>query len=376
MGELSMEPRMTVLAAAFNGRSYIEQQMDSILAQSRKGILLVVSDDCSTDGTGALLDAYERAHEGQVLALHRREPSGGAAAHFLSLLKCMAELKDSSAGSSSAAGFWETDEDRRAVTTGEMEMAPAWMDIYGMEEKTLTALEDAAQADYFLLSDQDDVWLPIKAEKLLLKMRELERSTPDRGETTPLLVHSDLKVVDEELKEIAPSFFKYQKISPERTGLAQLLVQNNVTGGAVMINKAMLPYLERLPRVCLMHDAWMGLVAACFGKLGWVDEPLYLYRQHRRNVLGAEKGDSLNSAVNRMKDNSAAAQNYRLMFGQAESLLELFGARLDEEQKEILEAFAALRGQSRIGKAASILKYGFTKNTWLRTLGQILFIGD
>lgn len=130
------------------------------------------------------------------------------------------------------------------------------------------------------------------------------------------------------------------------------------------------------PSVCLMHDAWLALVAGCFGQTGYVDEPLYLYRQHKANTLGAEKGDSMEGAKARIKDGSQAAENYRRMFGQAESLLELYKDKLTQEQKETLDAFISLPRQTRTGKIKSIWKYGFTKNTWLRTLGQMLFIGD
>ena len=82
-----------------------------------------------------------------------------------------------------------------------------------------------------------------------------------------------------------------------------------------MMNRAMLPYLEQLPRVCLMHDAWLALLASCFGRIGWVGQPLYLYRQHRDNTLGAEKGDSLKGAGARIKDGGRAKENYRLMSG-------------------------------------------------------------
>lgn len=345
-----MEQKVTVLAAAYNGRSYIEQQMDSILAQSRDGILLVVSDDCSTDGTAQRLDAYEKAHGGQVLVLHRKKPSGGASAHFLSLISLMAKLQ--------------------------AESGSPWKETYELTEDKQMRLREAADADYFMLSDQDDVWLPMKTEKLMAKMRALELKEPDGRRGTPLLVHSDLKVVDENLKEIAPSFFRYQKISPDRTALPQLLVQNNVTGGALMMNRAMLSYLICPPSVCLMHDAWLALVAGCFGQTGYVDEPLYLYRQHKANTLGAEKGDSMEGAKARIKDGSQAAENYRRMFGQAESLLELYKDKLTQEQKETLDAFISLPRQTRTGKIKSIWKYGFTKNTWLRTLGQMLFIGD
>lgn len=427
------------MAAAFNGRSYIKEQMDSILDQSQGGILLVVSDDCSTDGTAELLDAYGKEHEAQVIVLHRRIGSGGAAAHFLGMLKLMADL---------AAGRG----------------AEAWEGIYSLGAEIMR-LREAANGAYFMLSDQDDVWLPQKAGTLLGKMRELElgrgaggsgvdadaagdrhiapglhvdwhtapglhadRHTvpgltanlhtvpgltadshtvpsltanlhtvpslsanphtapglptdrplaPGRpGSGVPILVHSDMKVVDENLKEIAPSFFKYQKISPERTRLSQLLVQNNVTGGAVMVNRAMLPYLERTPRGCLMHDAWLALLACCFGQIAWVDDPLYLYRQHRGNVLGAKRGGSLKEMEKRLEDGEPARRNYQLMFAQARSMLDLFYKELSNGQRETLNAFAGLPEKSRLEKMVLILRYGFTKNTVLGTLGQMMFMGD
>ncbi|MBS5629743.1 MAG: glycosyltransferase family 2 protein [Enterocloster aldenensis] len=344
-----MDRGITVLAAAYNGRDYIEEQMDSILAQGQGGILLVVSDDGSSDGTGVLLDRYGLKHRDRVLILHRRTGSGGAAAHFLGLLKMMASL---------AAGKGKA----------------AWEDDYDLTPEQGERLIRAASSDYFMLSDQDDVWLPCKAQMLLRKMQELEGSASKGG--LPVLVHSDLKVVDEHLGEIAPSFFRYQKISPERTSLPQLLVQNNVTGGAVMMNRAMLPYLEQLPRVCLMHDAWLALLASCFGRIGWVGQPLYLYRQHRDNTLGAEKGDSLKGAGARIKDGGRAKENYRLMFGQAGCLLALFHDELDPGQREILSAFTELPRKSRLGKILLMMRYGFTKNTALRTIGQMLFMGD
>lgn len=345
MDNAVMKNNITVLAAACNGRKYIEEQMDSILAQSREGILLVVSDDCSTDGTAEFLDQYAQKHGSHVLVLHRRRSSGGAAAHFLGMLKLMADL---------SAGLAQE----------------AWADSYELLPETGERLFNAAKADYFMLSDQDDVWLPEKVKLLLARMKELE------GSGGAVLVHSDLKVVDENLLELSPSFFRYQNISPERVSLPRLLVQNNVTGGAVMLNRDMLPYLERQPEVCLMHDAWLALIACCFGKIGWVDRPLYLYRQHRDNTLGAKKGGSLKSALKRLQDGGDARRSYRLMFGQARSLLSLFGNELSQEQRDTLEAFIALPGKSRLGKIVLILRCGFTKNTALRTLGQMLFIGD
>lgn len=211
---------------------------------------------------------------------------------------------------------------------------------YEVTENQLERLGPLARADYFMLSDQDDVWLPQKARMLSDKMKEME-GEPGHSRL-PLLVHSDLTVTDEELRPIADSFFRYQKISPERTRLPQLLVQNNVTGGAVMLSRGMLPYLKEIPGVCLMHDAWLALIASCFGEIGWVDRPLYYYRQHGGNTLGAEKGDNLESVRDRVKDGSSARENYRKMFGQADCFYQMFGSCLNRECKWIMSpAFAA-----------------------------------
>lgn len=312
-----------VLVAARNGELYIGEQLDSILAQTVPGIRILVSDDCSGDHTPEIAREYERRFPQQVQVWQRQSPSGGAAAHFLDLL----------------------------VRAARME----------------------APLEYVLLSDQDDVWLPHKAERLLEQMRRTEEAA---GRDLPVLIHSDLTVTDEKLNVIAPSFFAYQKISPQRRALPQLLVQNNVTGGAVMLNRPLLELLKTPPQVCLMHDSWLALVASCFGVISWVDEPLYYYRQHGANALGAEKGDSPEGFMRRMEDGSQARENYRKMFGQARCLLELYGDRLDEKQKAVLEAFIRLPGRSRIGKIAEILRWGFTKNTWIRTLGQMMMIGD
>lgn len=143
-----------------------------------------------------------------------------------------------------------------------------------------------------------------------------------------------------------------------------------------MVSRSMLPYLKEIPGVCLMHDAWLALIASCFGEIGWVDRPLYYYRQHGGNTLGAEKGDGLDSVRARVKDGSSARENYRRMFGQADSFYHMFYSRLNREQQETLEAFIRLPRCGRLGKMGLIVKYGFTKNTLARTLGQMLFIGD
>lgn len=82
---------ITVLMASYNGSRYIRQQLDSILAQDEEDVRILVSDDCSSDGSRELLKEYEASRGDRVLVLLRKEPSGGAAVHFLKLLKLMAD---------------------------------------------------------------------------------------------------------------------------------------------------------------------------------------------------------------------------------------------------------------------------------------------
>lgn len=350
--------KIAVLVAARNGERYLGEQLDSILSQEGASPAVIVSDDCSEDGTARVLREYERRFPGRVAAIYRKKPSGGAAAHFLWLLR-LAALSVGGAACGPSRSKEALEEICQAAGEEALDRAKA---AAGLLES----------ASFFMLSDQDDVWLPQKAARLLEQLQKRGEECPGK----PLLIHSDLSVTDGALKVIAPSFFAYQKVDPSRTALPQLLAQNVVTGGAVMINRPMAALLEEVPEICLMHDAWLALAAACFGEILCVREPLYLYRQHGENALGAQKGDSPKEALGRLADGSRARENYRRMFGQASCLLAIYGDRLSERQREILKAFAGLPQRGRLGKIAQMLRYGFTKDTWLRTLGQMIFMGD
>ena len=70
---------ITVLMASYNGGRYIRQQLDSILAQDEEDVRILVSDDCSSDGSRELLKEYEASRGDRVLALdwHLEFPAPG-----------------------------------------------------------------------------------------------------------------------------------------------------------------------------------------------------------------------------------------------------------------------------------------------------------
>lgn len=135
-------------------------------------------------------------------------------------------------------------------------------------------------SDVYFFSDQDDVWLPEKVEMQLEEAIKYD-------DNQPLLVYTDLKVVDQELNVVHESMIRTQS-DHANTELLQEITENTVTGGVSMINQALADlWTGQEEYDLLMHDWYLALLAAAFGHLVYIDRPSELYRQHSNNVLGA-----------------------------------------------------------------------------------------
>lgn len=64
---------ITVLMATWQGKKYLEQQLDSILAQTVP-VRIVISDDGSDDGTRELLERYAEWYPKQIVLHHHQTP--------------------------------------------------------------------------------------------------------------------------------------------------------------------------------------------------------------------------------------------------------------------------------------------------------------
>ena len=310
---------ITVLMATYQGRQYLEQQLDTILAQTVP-VKILISDDGSDDGTREMLDNYAGWYPEQVVLHHRTEHTGGAAGNF----------------------FWLMQE----------------------------ALKDEKN-EYILLSDQDDVWDNDKVSVMLHRMKVLEKGL---GSACPILLYSDMEVVDEELYEISPSFASYTHQDPDRSSFAELLVENQVTGGASMINRALLMRCAKAPEVCCMHDWWIALTASCFGIIEFMPRALSKYRQHGNNVLGAKDAGSFGEMKARLGRGKEVEQNYRRMLNQGIAFGRRFWKDMDKVQRMTLRAFLALPYQSAAGRLKNIRYNHFYKNSVLQTLAMCMTI--
>lgn len=305
---------VTILLATYNGEAYLRQQLDSLLNQTCKELSILISDDLSTDRTSEIIKEYEKKHPDRIKSLKNIKPSGSPQSNFFRLL---------------------------------------------------SSVDD----DYIMLCDQDDIWLPHKVEVTLKEMKDMESQW---GKERPLLIHGDLSVTDEKGAILHKSMARFQKIAVHDNRFTHYLVENNITGNTVMINRGFLPYFTYIPKQCMMHDWWLGLLASCFGKISYIDRPLVLYRQHGSNQVGSR--GQMEQYVSRFTQKQRVKEQYRKMFLQARAFLKQYGEEMDREKREALEQFITLPDRSRLQKVRIIWKYKFYKSTIIRTLGQMLSI--
>lgn len=99
-----------------------------------------------------------------------------------------------------------------------------------------------------------------KIERTLFAMEKAEEQT---GKETPVLVHTDLTVVDEDLRVLASSYRHTVNGNWQRTALHWELAQNTVTGCTAMYNRALGDLLQDEPSFFVMHDWWLALTGKC-----------------------------------------------------------------------------------------------------------------
>ena len=226
------------------------------------------------------------------------------------------------------------------------------------------ALENST-SNYFMFCDQDDVWDSDKVAKSMRLMKMMEEKYGD----VPLLVHSDLEVVDKNLKKVCNSFWKYEKIDPEKNAFHELLLQNTVTGCTLLINRKLAKLSLPIAKNAIMHDWWIALVASCFGEIGVLQTQTLKYRQHQNNVLGAKKFN-LNLYIKKYGQKNILRKN----FLQARAFLEQYSTNMDVKELSLLKKFISLQDENFYKRRVTLAKEKFYKHGVLRNLGLFLKI--
>lgn len=290
-----------ILLPAFNGSRYIREQIASIQEQSMADWRLWVSDDASADETPAMVSA--KAHEDERISLRSNARRLGLRAHINQLFQ--------------------------------------------------EALR--ADADYIFLADQDDVWRPNKLEVQLEAMRAEESTT---GAFTPILVHSELCVIDWSSAVQAESFWRRLRIAPGNSRSIEALPAHNIaSGNAILVNRALLRLAVPVPDSAVMHDWWLALIAAATGRILYLDQPLMSYRQHSTNVVGPK---SFVDALAAFRAGSSGwRREFRRTLAQAQAAaIRLQGNPLHSGWLEKLQRYAKLETMGRVERFHALEKVG------------------
>jgi glycosyltransferase involved in cell wall biosynthesis len=305
-----------ILMATYNGSKFIKEQINSIINQTYKDWVLYIRDDGSKDDTVEIIKEYEKNYRGKIIVVKDEKSGLGAKLNFAELLKY-------------------------------------------------------SKSQYCMFCDQDDVWLEDKIQLSLDKMKESEAKY---GVDKPLLIHTDLKVVDGNLDIIDESFWKYQNLDANLTSLRSLLVQNNITGCTMFMNKTLVDLSKNIPSDCIMHDWWIGLLASAFGHIDIVNKQTMLYRQHGRNEVGAHNYHSVGFITSKLKNIEKINKSINNGIIQAKAFYEMYRDGLSEFDRKVVMEFSTLKDKSLVKRKMSVINNKFYKSGAIRTISYILFV--
>ena len=222
--------RLEVVLATHNGARYLEAQLWSLWQQDRRPDRLLVFDDCSTDGTEAILRRWTVTHPHWLHRLPPQPQRLGPTAAFNTLLM-------------------------------------------------------ACRADWIALCDQDDLWFPHRLSK---GMAVLEAEEERRGSQMPLLLHSDAALINAQGAPLGSTLWQWLGRKGHSPSLQQLALRNPVTGCTILANRALLDCALPIPPEAVMHDHWLALIAADAHGLISCPEPLIAHRRHNANASGPD----------------------------------------------------------------------------------------
>lgn len=282
-------PRVLVIMATYNGERYLREQIDSVLSQDEVDLSLLISDDCSSDGTLDIAREYEAIDKRVGVVSHEHNVGVG--------LNFMKPLYDA----------------------------------------------DIEKLDYIAFSDQDDVWLPGKLIRAVNKIRSVEQSGvcvchDDLG--APVLYCSDLQDVDAGL---ANPKRELVNLGIDSSKKATALMRNYYSGCTMVMNASMVRLLQEYPLAEFprIHDAWCALVAQFCGNF-YIDfeSALILRRITGSNEVGEIHcgSDMENASVARIfkPSNSACTTCSRL-------LLEGYRQRMTNQNAATVGSFVSYR---------------------------------
>jgi len=139
-----------------------------------------------------------------------------------------------------------------------------------------TALVLQQGPDLIAFCDQDDIWMPEK-------LAESIAAICSKGPLTA--IYCDAYVLVNGITR-AERLHEYTHKTTGKMTIAERIIQPQIHGFCMLFDAQLARLHPTIPSVFPNHDYWYSLVAACYGGVFRIDEPLASYRQHAGNEVG------------------------------------------------------------------------------------------
>ena len=233
--------KLSVALCTYNGSSFIEQQINSILNQSIKVDEIIICDDKSTDNTISILKK-----------LQSNNP-------FISIIENKINIR-------STKNF----EKAISLSTG----------------------------DYIFLSDQDDIWKSDKVEKILTIFNQ-NPSAEGVFSNADLIDENNVVFT---AKTIWDSVFFFEKELKKPIDFFDIITKNGniVTGATLCIKKEIKSFIIPISEENF-HDEWIASLLALRKTLFYSTENLISYRIHKNQQVGMKRLDEIKKITHKKR---------------------------------------------------------------------------
>ena len=303
---------IAILLATYNGEKYLTAQLDSLLAQTYTDWVCYIHDDGSKDSTADVISSYCTRYPDKFISISGA-PTGGSGSNFMYLLSQVV-------------------------------------------------------APYYMMCDQDDVWLNFKVKKSYDTIKSLESYY---GDMSPILCYSEVEVVDDELREICPTLSKFQQVDLHKNEFGRIMIQNVVTGCTTIFNRELVKKALKVKHKenIIMHDWWLALIARKFGTLQPMDEVTMLYRQHGDNQVGAKNAGSFQYYIDKLFTNGSV--KYELERTRKQALE--FAYTYDLPKSDLSYEYGRLKSRNKLRRLGFYYRNGVVKQGIKRNIGLIIY---
>ncbi|WP_122894023.1 glycosyltransferase family 2 protein [Arcobacter peruensis] len=303
---MTTNPLVSIAMATYNGEKYLKKQLDSILNQSYKNIEIIICDDLSTDNTVKIIKEYMKKNSFIKLTINNKN-----------------------------LGYAKNFEQAISHCNGE----------------------------FIALCDQDDIW---NLNKIDLQLNAA-LSLSNEFQNFPIMIHSDLEMIDDNDKIINYSYFDFRKYKLKKEkDLGHILGPCGVMGNTLFFNKKLKEKILPFPVDIENHDYWISTINELFGKRVTLDEKLTKYRIHFSNCSNSiNKINKSNKTILLIKQ--ILKREFYLPYMKTKRIKVIehikLNYKLDTKDLLILDKFTEYLSPetSKLKKIYNALKYSFFK---------------